>query len=791
MANFKNIVGSGFPTYVTDQLNKRGEKINEKNRNNNTLQFLTNRNAWFRLSSSVNTDSDNDGKGDDKLARGNILQGGTLKNNQKIKGGFNETYSRGTDDDLGFKPMPGITNVSIGTGGKWQTLMQADIEFICYDLGQLDIMTKLYMSLGCSVFLEWGHSNYFRKDNTFEPNPSDINFFNFKDRNLLLKEANKKRKNAKGNYECLLGKVYNFEWSANNDGSYNCKIQVMGAGGIVESLKINTASNVNFDIFLTEEDTDANFASDLECILTTYKKFFRKSATEIDFREVQNASEKEQDKTFSKLVPITLDKRTTNSDNDIISYGDYLNSVFLSPTYEGPQFINNTIFSNENVRKGNAHQVISGLASDPDNKKEFTIPRNLTTDDYTGYITGQIINNHKFFQTYITLAHLFTLIQHIGIFSEGGEGTPFLPEVYLDYNPDNTPIKQSSSLQGSVDPSKCLIPPRNIGNYFVDVIENFEVDEISAKNANLIPPFDGKLFNVLVNLDFAIDSLKSISTNSEDKTANLMDFMVKILDGINVSLGKINSFRPFYDSNSNCIRIVDENVLPDSKENKVIEIPNFGTKSLVYDYNFNSKISPKLASQIVIAAQASGKDLKDFPEDILSYASINGNAVDRLAKTKVPAIFPKFKFIEDYKKQLLPFKKLYQLLERVYNFNDLSIENINNLTSFFDDVQNRNLKVPKRITQTQRVNLITGTNTFPFASPTEVIPPPTLIIPIEYNIKIDGISGILPYNIFRIPDNRLPKRYRGKVDFAIFSINHEIENNKWYTILRGQIVIRN
>jgi hypothetical protein len=25
-----------------------------------------------------------------------------------IKKGFNETYKKGTDDDLGFKPMPGI-----------------------------------------------------------------------------------------------------------------------------------------------------------------------------------------------------------------------------------------------------------------------------------------------------------------------------------------------------------------------------------------------------------------------------------------------------------------------------------------------------------------------------------------------------------------------------------------------------------------------------------------------------------------------------------------------------------
>ena len=54
MANFKNIVGSGFPNYVDTQLKKRAEILNTPNRSNNILQYLTNRNVWFRLSSSVN-----------------------------------------------------------------------------------------------------------------------------------------------------------------------------------------------------------------------------------------------------------------------------------------------------------------------------------------------------------------------------------------------------------------------------------------------------------------------------------------------------------------------------------------------------------------------------------------------------------------------------------------------------------------------------------------------------------------------------------------------------------------
>ena len=54
MANFKNIVGSGFPNYINTQIKKRGETLFNKNSTDNkTLQFLTNRNIFFRLSSGV------------------------------------------------------------------------------------------------------------------------------------------------------------------------------------------------------------------------------------------------------------------------------------------------------------------------------------------------------------------------------------------------------------------------------------------------------------------------------------------------------------------------------------------------------------------------------------------------------------------------------------------------------------------------------------------------------------------------------------------------------------------
>ena len=57
---YKNIVGTGFDPYVKKQLEVRSNAgdprvgVNAHNvRSNNELQYLTNRNAYFRLSSSA------------------------------------------------------------------------------------------------------------------------------------------------------------------------------------------------------------------------------------------------------------------------------------------------------------------------------------------------------------------------------------------------------------------------------------------------------------------------------------------------------------------------------------------------------------------------------------------------------------------------------------------------------------------------------------------------------------------------------------------------------------------
>jgi hypothetical protein len=66
-------------------------------------------------------------------------------------------------------------------------------------------------------------------------------------------------------------------------------------------------------------------------------------------------------------------------------------------------------------------------------------------------------------------------------------------------------------------------------------------------------------------------------------------------------------------------------------------VPIYGTKSIVYDYGFSSKITPKLASQIVIATQGlQNGGIKGFPEDVLSYQKLNNDVRDRFSQSKIP-----------------------------------------------------------------------------------------------------------------------------------------------------------
>ena len=67
----------------------------------------------------------------------------------------------------------------------------------------------------------------------------------------------------------------------------------------------------------------------------------------------------------------------------------------------------------------------------------------------------------------------------------------------------------------------------------------------------------------------------------------------------------------------------------------------------------------------------------------------------------------------------------------------------------------------------------------------------SVMMPLDFSLEMDGISGIIPHSAFEIPTNCLPKSYltkkgESKIAFILHSIDHNFSNNKWTTKIAGQ-----
>jgi hypothetical protein len=70
-----------------------------------------------------------------------------------------------------------------------------------------------------------------------------------------------------------------------------------------------------------------------------------------------------------------------------------------------------------------------------------------------------------------------------------------------------------------------------------------------------------------------------------------------------------------------------------------------------------------------------------------------------------------------------------------------------------------------------------------------------VILPLDFSLEMDGLSGIIPHSAFVIPSNSLPQSYliqsgseagKQKIAFILHTIDQNFNNNKWTTKITGQ-----
>jgi GH24 family phage-related lysozyme (muramidase) len=276
-----NVIGAPFSEYVLTQLNLRAFHNSTTNRTPEEILFLANKSAWVKLTSSVKIvndpknfykllELDESYSNPEDLAKRWILEAGTsIANGDGIelrKGlGVEGAYGLGGTYELGYRPMPGLTSVTIDTKGTLGSLREATVNFKVWNMNQLNIIEALYFRLGYSMLLEWGHTQFYTNvdekgtGGTFNSRAYGINPFTpgLRKENIQ-QQINKQGYSLSGNYDGMLGIVSNFHWSFNQEGGYDCSVRIVGLGTIIDTIRTNLSykmPNTIFQDFTSQQET--------------------------------------------------------------------------------------------------------------------------------------------------------------------------------------------------------------------------------------------------------------------------------------------------------------------------------------------------------------------------------------------------------------------------------------------------------------------------------------------------------------------------------------------------------
>ena len=790
MAN-ENIVGVPFSNWVKKQINKRQEVLGKTQRSPEEIQFLTNKNSWVRIASSVNITEDIADEEikeqlllDDKLAKGFVLFGGVASVDQNLNyqsplGGVTPTeeirksflnsskYSYGFGSpEYGYTSPPGIDSVQI-THQNRGSIRKYIIKLKAQNLDQFKLIDALYLRLGYFILIEWGHTSYFYNDpdndgtSIFRNSPE----FNTKaftalfegEKDDIITGLRDDRKNQSGNYDGGLAKVSNFSWTFNSDGSYDITIQAISIGGIIDSLTMNFSGdgqkNNNYPSNLVIKNLTPS--EEIEAAAKLGESIPNDSTTDTEFLGIVKDYLSK-----GKIQPlidanILADSETTigGTSLDTLKFDEYADTVF-SNQYKT---VLNTKLLNDILDLKKAQWVeYNGV------RRYKKVGQLLAVKFESGDSKKKDKENY-----YLTLGNLFAFILEKIIkrnFSQPGSTDEELKESNPILGLSSTKQIFAHPLAGSSDPYTCIVPFKFEPYEGSEKNNNSFLEKILSNNFRETGlEFAGNLEEIYVNMECVAQILEGLGDSML-----LFDFLDQLMFRIQIALGNINEFSVVYNEDANYIDIQDETVIPGQVEQKVDE-PNptkirvYGVDTLTPQGSFLknvsmiSELTPNTAKEMAIGAVATKDNINDSTSLLGNW---NLGHVDRLQEkdTKFSSTGKDGDTTQEKLKNI--YKKYYDYLISTYEtflaptMNDISvaIQNAAELYNYDLAIKTKNGEIAGK-----------G------------------FIPINLQISLDGLSGVLLYQKFELTPNILPPSYSEGVEFIITAIDHTIIGNEWTT----------
>ena len=667
-----------------------------------------------------------------------------------IAGGIgpNKTYgneflstNKNLKNPLGLRPIPGITSVDIKSKGTYGSLLEANINFICHDIVQLEKLEPLFMRPGYSVFLEWGWSQYVNNNGSVSGASGIPNILNtLTNKNSIQQFISKQRTDTFGNRDGMIGLIKNFTWSLKKDGGYDCKLTLISTGGVVEGIPID----VEKYNFTTKKDLEE---------LDLYRVIYPRGVAELRRGSAQaNDSGGEEflgltkiqaNHGISPLYTCLLYLITAGEGNDLGSILSEESSDEFTKRFK--EYLNLNLFP-FSFRLKLPKSKDSGEGTE--DKLVTYIPFKSFIDFINEYFTLRTGDNEVIVK--------FVLPERVKAdwnqFSTDLTTCIIINQGFLDYKG----ISQLKKYKASTK------------NWRQEMIEEngFEatpyIQPISGDIAKGI--YDDQYYGNLGNVFISVDCIYKAYSNNK---TSLLNFMQSILDDINRSIGGINAFSTLIDpDNSEIARIIDTNYIESSKnlgENPIFgltpgEFEIFNNKCILTNIQISSEIPNSMQTSIAIGASSGPSN--DTSQNTNPYNAFSMGIADRLFKDKY--LGEKI----DFKEEVINYKRSLESLSQCFVWSD----------DYFSIAQgNSELESSLR----NYINWVRKNTIYP----TEAS---QAIIPLKLSFEIEGISGILIGQRFGIPTRILPSSYRAsdgtpKVGFIVTEMSHKIDNNRWTT----------
>lgn len=741
-----NLLGKNFRGWITTQVGIRQNKLSQTNKDNENLVWQTNNSSWLRLISSVNVSSskskeltkseNNSGR---VLATKYVLSGGTgdysikgedytnslkygvmsqnFKDDELISG-FN-SYGFTSTKDRGLVPMPGIESATIESLNMG-SLRKAEIKIHAHNKEQFAIIDALYMRPGFTILLEWGHTLYFNNKGELQKGNNITTAFNNMlkggvHQNKILQSIDKQREETGGNYDGFFGKIVNFDWTFTNEGSYDITIKAYSIGDIIESLNINKAiSNIS-----TSPKPTIGPPTEADSLSLAFNSQYKSK--------------------LNKFVYETYNKLNSQDSTEIKPRSEFSNLI----KYKSLKFKECEDY--KNLSYNNSHEGIHLEIPPPE---------------------GQ-----NFQYNYIMLGILLRYIEkELLIYNKKGER-------YIGIDTDmSSNLCYKFPYQFSIDPSVCLIPFKQLhlveGSKTLNAEKSFETFHQILSSEFIRNEHSGKLMAIHVNLDFINKTFDSC-VKSKDNTVVLLDFLTRLMEGIQGALGGINKFTVSYDSEDNKIKIYDNIIL---NENVLYKEPGVETVfqtlgvsnnagSFIKNISLNASIPSEYASMIAIGAQANG--ISDIA-NATSFSTWNKGLTDSTFEEKFS--YNKSQIKEDIPD---PFNMFYKNWKQI-------IGKGSPLLNFYgggfkiSSTEIENTSLPSSEAFKYLANYFSVTYHRPSIQG---------FIPFDLGLEMLGISGPRIYERFAIDDKILPPSYPQYLSFLIKGIRHDINLEGWTTTL--------